>query len=258
MACRFPGGRDLAADLLNKLRVVSLLLDNLEDVSQKIMEFASLIVPVGFVFCCGIGITLSLIAAMLSRNFERGRGASIVGAFFAPFLFAIYLLLAGYLRNDYHRRHHEASNLDGDCTLPLRHGFNLIFFDEMPEDSSIGRGDWQKSGPPILGHVRRVAVTNASVVGQTGDSDYSASPSAFFSFDLKSGAVTRFEDEAALRLHTPQVGVLQRPDEAFREAERKQRNALFWPLVAGLPLVVVGCGAFWVRRIDRQCQIRQI
>jgi hypothetical protein len=61
----------------------------------------------------GLGIVLAIGATLVTRNFSRGRGAIVLAASFSPFLFVGYLLLAGYLRNEFHYDRREASNLDG-------------------------------------------------------------------------------------------------------------------------------------------------
>jgi hypothetical protein len=139
--------------------------------------------------------------------------------------------------------------LDGNCTLPLRNGYNLIFFDEMPSDSSIGVGDWQKQAPPVLIRVQKIAITDHAVFGQTGTSEWpDGSVDFFFALKLSTGEIRKFANEAALRRYAPEAGPLRDPDEEFRMAESRQRCILFWPVVASLPFALFGGSLYLVRR----------
>ncbi len=170
-------------------------------------------------------------------------------SFFSPFLFVGYLLVAGYLRNEFHFDRQEASNFDGSCTLPFSNGYSLIFFDEMPSASSISQGDWRKQVPAVLTRVQKIATTDHAVYGQTGTSDWpDGSVNFFFALELSTGQIRKFADEAALRRYAPEAGPMRDPDEEFRMAESRQRSILFWPAVASLPFVLFGGSLYLVRR----------
>jgi hypothetical protein len=152
--------------------------------------------------CFVLGIGCSLLAAWLTRQLERGRGCVVLGAFFLPAIYVAYLLTAGYLRNDFHYSHLEASNRDGECTLPLANGLNLIFFDETPSASSVGKGDWQNTGVPILNNIQHVAITDRFLFGQTSISAHADGPvDFFFALDLTSGQVEKFANESSFCEH---------------------------------------------------------
>jgi hypothetical protein len=211
------------------------------------MEFIAYLVLAGFIFACSV--VLALIATAVTRRFERGRGAIVLAAFFAPSVFTAYLLFASYLRNEFHYDRLEASNFDGSCTLPLGNGYNLTFFDEVPTASSIGKGDWQKLAPISLSRVQRVAQAGHYVFGQTSTSDWPKGPvDFFFSLDLSSGEIRKFGDEAILRQHAPRFGSLVSPDEAFWATQRRQQSKLFWPVVAGAPFAMFAGYLYLIRR----------
>ena len=215
------------------------------------MEFLTILAFAAFIFV--LGIVLAFVAVHVTRSFNRGRGAIVVAAFFLPFLFVGYLLTAGYLRNEFHYDRREASDIDGSCTLPFSNGYNLIFFDEMPSASSIGKGDWQKQVPAVLSRVQKIAITDRAAFGQTGTSDLpDGSVNFFFALNLSTGEIKKFADEAALRRYAPQAPPLSDPDQAFRIAENQERSVFFWPVVAGLPFALLGGSLHLIRRAQIQ------
>src|ERR1700761_9731329 len=85
------------------------------------------------------GVVFALCAIRLTRRQTRGRGATVVLAFFLPTLYVVYLLAAGHFRNEYHRTRSNAFESEGFNNLMLGNGYTLRFFDETPWMASIGR-----------------------------------------------------------------------------------------------------------------------
>jgi hypothetical protein len=188
------------------------------------------------IVCC---VVFAGSAGVMTRRLNRGRGAVIVLAFFVPALFVAYLLVAGYWRNNFHRSRLEASNIDGECTLPLGNGYSLRFLDKMPSLAMILNEDFTDAKPINVDGVRSIATANSMVFGQT---DF------FFSLNLSSGQIKRFADEAEMRRGSPPFGALVETSEAFSTAEDWQRGSYFWPLVACGPIAILVGGLIWSRR----------
>jgi hypothetical protein len=195
------------------------------------------------------GIALAVTTAWLTRKMSRGRGWLVLLAALLPAIYFSYLISAGYVRNVYHAHRIEASNIDGNCTLPLGAGFTLSFFDEFPFGSSIGRGGSAEFRSVIVGLVQRIAVFDPFVVGQTGTDIWPTSPiDSFFALDLRSGELRKFRSEAEMRSFASYNGPLDDTDKAFFAAEDKQRSGLFWPIIAGAPLLAFASLCFKVVR----------
>ena len=221
------------------------------------MEAIGMLAITGFIFV--LGIVLVLASGHATRNFDRGRSAIMIAAFFAPFLFTGYLLFAGYLRNQFHYDRHEASNFDGECTLSLSNGYKLTFFDELPSGSSIGKGDWRRRGVTVLTNIQKVSLTDHIVYGQTGTSDLPNNSSGlFFALDTSSGDLKKFPDEAALRTYAPEAPLLRETDEAFRLAENRERSLLFWPVIVALPFALLGSSLYLIRKAQQKKPVLEI
>jgi len=219
------------------------------------MEFISAIVFAGFLFgCCIVG---AAVATRLTRDFERGRGALVLGGFSAPALFVIYLFLASHLREEFHRQRSEAYWLDPNCTLPLGHDFELSYFDEMPSSATITRGGvvlLPGIAPP--NYIRSVAILGEKIYVETGSSNLSIDPpNGFFSVDLISGEVRKFQNGAQLQADFPEPGHLDSPDAVFQAAEARQRGRLFWPCIAAAPLVLMPGLALVRRKLKKPAKI---
>jgi len=122
------------------------------------MELFSFIALAGFVLVCGL--VAGTVTARLVRDFERGRGELIVAGFFVPALFVTYLFLASHLREEFHRWHSEAYCLDPNCTIPLGHGVELSYYDDMPSMARITR-----DGLDFLGFAPPTYVQGTAIVG---------------------------------------------------------------------------------------------
>jgi hypothetical protein len=123
----------------------------------------------------------------------------------------------------------------------------------MPSASSISKGDWTKPVSSILSNVQKVAITDRTVFGQTSSSPWPDGPVAFFfSLDLSSGEIRKFDDEVSLRKYAPQMGPLRSPDEAFRLMEDTQHSALFWPGMMSLPFALFAGGLYLIRRVRKE------
>jgi hypothetical protein len=196
-----------------------------------------------FLFC--ILIILGIVAASLTvtatQHWNRGRGGAVLLAFSAPFLFVIYLLTAGYLRNSYHRNRAEAYSFDGEFSLPLRNGYYLSYFDEMPEDSDLAMSTWPVLVNSSVSKIDRIAWKEPVAAGHIHDgsaADETANP--YFTLDTSNGVLQRYPSEEKMRAIVSGLGTLQTPDAFFRAVSSNQRSAIFWPLILATPFVAAG------------------
>ena len=195
-----------------------------------------------FVLLVAAGIGLASTTTARTRHWTRGRGAFVLLAFFAPFLFVIYLATAGYLRNTYHRSRAEAFSFDGAYSLPLSHGYYLSFFDEMPQDSDLALSTWPFITNQSVSKIDRIAWNGSIVAGHIHDgatAEEVANP--YFTLDTSNGVLRRFANEEKMRASVAGLVPLQAPDALFQEISSTQRSALFWPLV-----LIVPCAMVWV------------
>lgn len=185
------------------------------------------------------GIVFALVTAALTRNVGGIRIVYVISALVLPAAFVVYLLVAGYLRNEFHWQHSEAYDFDGSCTLPLGNGFELSYFDETPYMAYMTRAGVQSPRLAPSDHIQRVAIADNKIYARSSDSNSAdGPPDGFFSIDLATGEITKFDDEAHLRASFPKFGQLNTPDVAFWAAEDRQRSGSFWPCVAGTPFVL--------------------
>jgi hypothetical protein len=203
------------------------------------MEFFGFFLLFGVLGGCGLG--LAFLAARFTRDWDSGRGATVLVSLLAPFVLMAYLLFAGYLRNKFHERRGEAYDIDGTYTLPLAHGYYLRFFDEMPWDAYITRA--ASTGVlniESIDRVQRLAVSDEHVYGQKGLGDELDGPvDCFFDMDLSSGGVRKFGSEGELRSGAPAFGPLLRPEEVLSKQESRVHSYYFWPLMLSTPFVLL-------------------
>lgn len=201
------------------------------------MEFFSFIALAGFVLVCGL--VTGTVTARLVRDFERGRGELIVAGFFVPALFVTYLFLASHLREEFHRWHSEAYCLDPNCTIPLGHGVELSYYDDMPSIARITR-----DGLDLLGFAPPTYVQGTAIVGnmlytETSHSTLSIDPpDGFLSLNLVSGEVRKFTNDRELRANALGLGQLTTPDQILSTEENRQRNRFYWPTVFAAPILL--------------------
>jgi hypothetical protein len=179
------------------------------------------------------GIVFALCAIRLSRNQARGRGATVVLAFFIPTLYVAYLLAAGHFRNEYHRTRSNAYESEGFNNLTLGNGYVLWFFDETPWMSSIGRG----SANAQITNIQRLSTDGTKIVGQTGRTNMEDGPTDyFFTLDLATGTLHKFATKAELSSTTTRLKPLLRPEELYNAEINEEHSGFFWPLVCLAPI----------------------
>jgi hypothetical protein len=210
--------------------------------------FAMLAIAV-FIFV--LGIVLAIAAGYATRNFERGRGGIVVAAFFSPFLFVGYLLVADHFRDEFHRARGEAFD-DGFKTLPLANAYRLSYFYKMPWMSVITKVGVNHSSNSAVDQVQLLAIVGNRVFGETGRTEMlDGPPDFFFSLDLSSGELRKFSNEAELRSNFSVFGQLQRPEEVYQDALKRQRSDYFWPAVMSAPLALLTSILYFVRHVRK-------
>jgi hypothetical protein len=192
------------------------------------------------------GVVFALCTIRLTSEQTRGRGTTVVLAFFIPALYVAYLFAAGHFRNEYHRTHSNAYESEGFNNLKLGHGYTLWFFDETPWMASIGRG----SANAQITNIQRLSIDGTQIAGQTGRTNMEDGPTDyFFLLDLATGALHKFNTEEELSSAATALKPLGRPEEQYNAEINKEQSSFFWPLICLAPTgLVIGLFSVNLRR----------